>query len=169
MAESSRARRAAHLFHTRPGIQDKAMNDSIIYSLTVYSPHIPAEHETQTGYEYELSIAPASALRSAEGALIEASGAGRQTVPISGFFSFPNAAAPVISPIAGVLFLYSSPAIVFPLQLVGVNTAPLLPVDIQMLFTNAALSAVGGVVRFGLDWPGPLRDVAASFLGQRKP
>jgi hypothetical protein len=145
------------------------MIETVRYKLIVYQPAICTEQPSQTGFEYELTVTPRNSFRAVKGKLLEAVSADCEVVPLTGALSFPNPAAPVISNISGLLFIYSSPAIGFPLQLVGINAEPILPVEIQMVFTNSAASAVGGVIRFGAGWSGPFNNVTASFLGQVAP
>jgi hypothetical protein len=50
----------------------------------------------------------------------------------------------------------------------AVNAEPRLPVQMQMVYTNSPATEVGGVLRFGTDWPAPFSGITASFLGQVK-
>jgi hypothetical protein len=145
------------------------MTQSIIYKLTVYRPEVVADEPGQTGFEYDLSITLPDFLPSVGGRhpkSLASESFTAEAIPVTGAFSFPNPAAPVISPITGILFLYSSPAIGFPLELAVRSTEAPLPVELQMVFTNSPATAVGGAVTFGSGWPGPFQDVTCSFLGK---
>jgi|GEM_PF-4905459 hypothetical protein len=90
--------------------------------------------------------------------------------PLVGTWYWPNPVEPVISQIRGDIYPYSSsPAIAFPLQLIGSNSAQLRPVQIQMVYTNSSGTSVGGFIQFGKGWNGPFNDITASFLGVLDP
>ncbi len=144
------------------------MTQSLKYKLTVFRPVVMVKEAGQIGFEYELDIrfeAPVpSTLASTHPRVLPSEPFTGQASPFTGQFSFPNPAAPVISPIEGVIFFLSNPAIGFPLELIGQSTETFLPVQLQMVFTNAPATTGGGVVTFGPGWPGPFDTVACSFL-----
>lgn len=138
------------------------------YKLTVFRPTVMTERAEQIGFDYELDIQfegpiPSDLTSPRPRALPSAPFTG-QVSPFTGQFSFPNPAAPVISPIEGAIFFLSNPAIGFPLELIGQSTETFLPVQLQMVFTNAPATTGGGVVTFGQGWPGPFNSEACSFL-----
>lgn len=147
------------------------MAQSIEYKLTVYRPDVMADQPEQVGFEYDLAITLPDTLHSLAArhpkTLAGTSFTG-EAIAVTGTFSFPNPAAPVISPVTGILFLYSSPVIGFPLELMVQSSEAILPVELQMVFTNSPATAVGGSVTFGPGWPGPFQDVTCSFLGQAR-
>ncbi|HEY1857872.1 hypothetical protein, partial [Acidocella sp.] len=125
---------------------------------------IMAGPEEQVGFEYDLTvlIPPLPAPR---GKHAEAVSAQCDVLPVTGTLSFPNPAAPVISPFIGVIFLYNnSPAIGFALNMIANSTegSP-LPFSMNMAFPASPLYFYSGAIGFGA-WPGPLSETTASFL-----
>ncbi|PVM93402.1 hypothetical protein DDF62_00920 [Caulobacter radicis] len=133
--------------------------------LTVYKPDIVADG--QVGFEYELTLVTpeGKSLASSEAALETGSTARCEVVPVTGELSFPNPAAPVISPFTGVMFIYdNAPAIGFPLSIMISSTSDeLLKFRLNLCFPSMSSDPLSGSIVFG-DWPGPLSNVAASFL-----
>lgn len=133
--------------------------------LTVYKPDIVADG--QVGFEYELTldIPQGKSLASSDTALETTSTARCEVVPVTGTLSFPNPAAPVISPFTGAMFIYdNAPAIGFPLSIMASSTSDeLLKFRLSLCFPSMSSDPLSGSIVFG-DWPGPLSNVAASFL-----
>ena len=133
--------------------------------LTVYKPDIVADG--QVGFEYELTLViPDDKVSAAgEGAPEAGSTARCEVVPVKGELSFPNPAAPVISPFTGLLFIYdNAPAIGFPLTIMAQSTSDaLLKFSMNLCFPASPVDVYSGAIVFG-DWPGPLSNVTAAFL-----
>lgn len=133
--------------------------------LTVYKPDIVADG--QVGFEYELTldIPDGKSLASGDATLEATSTARCEVVPVTGTLSFPNPAAPVISPFTGAMFIYdNAPAIGFPLSIMASSTSDeLLKFRLNLCFPSMSSDPLSGSIVFG-DWPGPLSNVAASFL-----
>lgn len=144
------------------------MPEAATFKLTVYKPDIMADG--QVGFEYDLTLVVAeeekAGLLSAACAAPEAASTARcEVVPVTGTLSFPNPAAPVISPFTGAMFIYdNAPAIGFPLSIMASSTsAELLKFRLNLCFPSMSSDPLSGSIVFG-DWPGPLSNVAASFL-----
>ncbi len=147
------------------------MPDADTLKLTVYKPDIMADG--QVGFEYELTLVVAAeekaGLLSAACAAPETASTARcEVVPVTGTLSFPNPAAPVISPFTGAMFIYdNAPAIGFPLSIMATSTSDeLLKFRLNLCFPSMSSDPLSGSIVFG-DWPGPLSNVAASFLSTR--
>jgi hypothetical protein len=139
------------------------MPDTIALKLTVYQPAIMAPGE-QVGFEYDLTIVVPDLKVAVKGHHTEASAAKCDVVPITGTLSFPNPAAPVISPYTGLMFVYdNAPIIVFPLTMIAASTEELLKFNMNLAFPASPLYFYSGAIMFG-QWPGPLSNVTASFL-----
>lgn len=140
------------------------MSDSTTLKLTVYNPAIMADPGSQVGYEYDLTIDVPDLMLACKGEPVQASAARCDVVPVTGTLSFPNPAAPVISPYSGILFIYdNSPLIAFPLMLIASSTEPVLPFNMNLAFPASPLYSYSGAIMFG-QWPGPLSETTASFL-----
>ncbi|PLR23330.1 hypothetical protein SGCZBJ_16315 [Caulobacter zeae] len=141
------------------------MPDANTLKLTVYKPDIVADG--QVGFEYELTleIPEGKGLASSDAALEATSTARCEVVPVTGTLSFPNPAAPVISPFTGAMFIYdNAPAIGFPLSIMASSTSDeLLKFRLNLCFPSMSSDPLSGSIVF-VDWPGPLSNVAASFL-----
>lgn len=139
------------------------MPETIALKLTVYQPAIMAGPEEQVGFEYDLTIVVPD-LKAAQGDPALASTARCEVVPVTGTLSFPNPAAPVISPFTGVMFIYdNAPLIVFPLTILAQSTEAFLKFNMTLSFPASPLYFYSGAIMFG-EWPGPLSNVTASFL-----
>lgn len=121
------------------------MPDATTLKLTVYKPDILADG--QVGFDYELALVVADE----KADLLTAA-----------------CAAPVISPFTGLLFIYdNAPAIGFPLSIMAQSTSDeLLQFRLNLCFPSVSSDPLSGSIVFG-DWPGPLSNVAASFLSPR--
>ena len=140
------------------------MPETIKLKLTVYQPAIMAGPDEQVGYEYDLTIV-APTLHAHGGHHGDASSAKCEVVPVTGTLSFPNPAAPVISPFTGLIFIYdNAPAIGFPLNMIANSTedSP-LPFSMTLAFPAPPVYFYAGAIDFGI-WPGPFSDTTASFL-----
>jgi hypothetical protein len=103
-------------------------------------------------------------LKAAQGDPALASTARCEVVPVTGTLSFPNPAAPVISPFTGVMFIYdNAPLIGFPLTILAQSTEAFLKFNMTLSFPASPLYFYSGAIMFG-EWPGPLSNVTASFL-----
>ena len=144
------------------------MPDTITLKLTVYRPDVMAEPGEQVGFEYDLEIVVPDRHVAVRGEPAEAGDAGEarcEVVPVTGTLSFPNPAAPVISPFDGLLFIYDGgPIIGFPLTLIAEASEELLPFNLTLAFPISPVRAYSGAIAFG-QWPGPFSDVTCSFLG----
>ncbi len=146
------------------------MPDATTFKLTVYKPDILADG--QVGFDYELALVVADEkadLLTAGCAAPEAASTARcEVLPVTGTLSFPNPAAPVISPFTGLLFIYdNAPAIGFPLSIMAQSTSDeLLQFRLNLCFPSVSTDPLSGSIVFG-EWPGPLSNVAASFLSPR--
>jgi hypothetical protein len=139
------------------------MPGTLKLKLTVYQPAIAAGPGEQVGYEYDLTVNNPEAYVRA-GKHSDAASGKCQVVPVTGTLTFPNPAVPAVSPFSGVIFIYDgAPLIGFPLLLVANSTEDLLPFSLTMAFPAAPVAFYSGAINFGL-WPGPFRDVTASFL-----
>ncbi|HYP63275.1 MAG TPA: hypothetical protein VEQ16_05270 [Acidocella sp.] len=139
------------------------MPGTLKLKLTVYQPAITAGPGEQVGYEYDLTVNNPESYAHA-GKHSDAASGKCQVVPVTGTLSFPNPAVPAVSPFSGVIFIYDgAPLIGFPLCLVANSTEDLLPFSLTMAFPAAPVAFYSGAINFGL-WPGPFRDVTASFL-----
>jgi hypothetical protein len=140
------------------------MPDPTTLKLTVYQPAVTAGPGEQVGYEYDLSIVAPDLKLAVKGDPGGASMARCDVVPVTGTLSFPNPAAPVISPFAGLLFVYdNAPIIGFPLTIIAQSTEDYLKFNMNLAFPAAPLYVYSGAIMFG-EWPGPLSNVTASFL-----
>jgi hypothetical protein len=139
------------------------MSETLNLKLTVYQPAVMAPSE-QVGFEYDLTIVAPGLKAAVKGRHAQASAAKCDVVPITGTLSFPNPAAPVISPYTGLMFIYdNAPIIVFPLTIVAASSGQVLKFNMNLTFPAAPLYFYSGAIMFG-DWPGPLSNVTASFL-----
>jgi hypothetical protein len=140
------------------------MSDTLSLKLTVYQPDVMAGPGQQVGFEYDLKILAPDQHLAARG---EPGGAGEarcDVVPVNGTLSFPNPAAPVISPFTGVLFIYDGgPIIGFPLTLIAQSTGQSLAFSMTLAFPMSPVDAYSGAIAFG-EWPGPFQGVTCSFL-----
>jgi hypothetical protein len=143
------------------------MSETISLKLTVYQPAIMAEPSGQVGFEYDLSIVVPDLKAAAAGDPAEAVEARCEVVPVTGELSFPNPAAPVISPFTGLMFIYdNAPAIGFPLTLIAQSVEDELEFDMTLAFPISPVDAYSGAILFG-EWPGPFSNVTASFLSPK--
>ncbi|MFT4251590.1 MAG: hypothetical protein QM608_03805 [Caulobacter sp.] len=147
------------------------MPETTTFKLTVYKPDIIADG--QVGFEYDLDLVIADGkaeLLSAACAAPEAASptARCEVLMLTGTLSFPNPAAPVISPLTGLMFIYDdAPAIGFPLSIMAQSIGDeLLKFRLNLCFPSVSTDPLSGSIVFG-DWPGPLSNVAASFLSPR--
>jgi hypothetical protein len=132
--------------------------------LTVYQPATTAGPGEQTGFEYDLTITAPDLSAAVKGDHAAAQAARCDVVPVTGTLSFPNPAAPVISPFTGLIFIYdNAPLIGFPLTMIAQSSEEYLKFHMNLAFPAAPLYFYSGAIQFG-EWPGPLRDVTASFL-----
>ena len=74
------------------------MPETTTLKLTVYQPAVMADPGGQVGFEYELAIVTPDLKTAARGDPARAASATCEVVPVTGTLSFPNPAAPVISP-----------------------------------------------------------------------
>lgn len=140
------------------------MTDTIDLKLTVYDPAVMAESGAQVGYEYDLSIVVPPLKLAVTGDAATALAAKCDVVPVTGTLSFPNPAAPVISPFTGLMFIYdNAPIIGFPLTILAQSTGEFLKFNMNLMFPAAPLYDYSGAIMFG-EWPGPFSNVTASFL-----
>jgi hypothetical protein len=141
------------------------MPDSFTLNLTVYQPDVMVGPGGQAGFAYDLTIdTPDQAIAAALGDRAQAASAQCDVVPVTGTLSFPNPAAPVLSPFTGLVFIYdNAPIIGFPLVLIAQSSGTVLPFNLNLAFPQPPLMFYSGAIRFG-EWPGPLSDVTASFL-----
>jgi hypothetical protein len=140
------------------------MQESTSLNLTVYKPVIMAGPEEQVGFDYTLTIVVPELKTAVKGEPSQASSARCDVVAITGALEFPNPAAPVISPYTGLMFIYdNAPLIGFPLSIMAQSTGTGLKFNMNLSFPASPLYFYSGAIMFG-DWPGPLRDVTASFL-----
>ncbi|MCJ2188041.1 hypothetical protein [Novosphingobium beihaiensis] len=140
------------------------MPETTTLKLTVYKPEIMADPGGQTGFEYDLTIVAPDGRVSLQGDAGNATAARCDVVPVAGTLSFPNPAAPVVSPYTGLMFIYdNSPAIAFPLSLIANSTGDALPFSMNLAFPASPLYWYSGAIMFGA-WPGPLSETTASFL-----
>lgn len=143
------------------------MPDATTLKLTVYKPDILAEG--QVGFDYELTIVyPDDETAAAVACAVpeQAADTARcRVIPVTGELSFPNPAAPVISPFTGLVFVYDdAPALGFGLTMMAQSTShDLLKFNMNLCFPASPVDLFSGAILFG-QWPGPLSDVAASFL-----
>jgi hypothetical protein len=140
------------------------MQQTDALKLTVYKPDIAADG--QVGFEYELTLVIPDDKAAVSGTAPEASASARcEVVPVTGELSFPNPAAPVISPFTGLMFIYDdAPAIGFPLTIMARSTDDsLLPFSMNLCFPASPVDVYSGAIVFG-EWPGPLSNVTAPFL-----
>ena len=115
------------------------MPETIALKLTVYQPAIMAGPEEQVGFEYDLTIVVPD-LKAAQGDPALASTARCEVVPVTGTLSFPNPAAPVISPFTGVMFIYdNAPLIVFPLTILAQGAEAFLKFNMTLCFPASPL------------------------------
>ena len=139
------------------------MAETLKLKLTVYQPAIMAGPEQQTGFEYDLTVLIPT-LPAVKGKHAEAFPGQCEVVPVTGTLSFPNPAAPVISPFTGLIFIYDGgPAIGFPLNMIASSTAALLPFSLTLAFPASPTEYYAGAINFG-PWPGPFSDITASYL-----
>lgn len=140
------------------------MPEAVNLKLTVYQPVIEAGPEEQVGFEYDLTIDAPDLKAVVEGDPAQAATAKCEVVPVTGTLSFPNPAAPVISPFTGLMFIYdNAPLIGFPLTIMAQSTEELLKFNMNLSFPASPLYSYSGAIMFG-EWPGPLSNVTASFL-----
>ena len=140
------------------------MPETTTLKLTVYNPEIMADPGGQVGYEYDLTIVAPDGKVALSGDAVQASTARCEVVPVTGMLSFPNPAAPVISPYTGLMFIYdNAPAIGFPLTLIASSTGDTLRFNMNLAFPASPLYYYSGAIQFGA-WPGPLSETTASFL-----
>lgn len=140
------------------------MSEAITLKLTVYQPGTVAGPGEQVGFEYDLTIDVPDLKATVEGDPAQASTAKCEVVPVTGTLSFPNPAAPVISPFTGLMFIYdNAPIIGFPLMIMARSTEEFLKFNMNLSFPASPLYAYSGAIMFG-EWPGPLSNVTASFL-----
>lgn len=140
------------------------MASSLALKLTVYQPADMAGPGEQVGFEYDLTIVyPDGFIAAAKGEAASATSAKCDVVPVTGTLSFPNPAAPVISPFTGLVFVYDqAPIIGFPLTLLATAEGD-LPFNMTMAFPASPVYAYSGAIKFG-QWPGPFNDITAPFL-----
>jgi hypothetical protein len=132
--------------------------------LTVYQPAIMAGPGEQVGFEYDLTIVAPDLRAAVRADAAGASAARCDVIPVSGELSFPNPAAPVISPYSGLIFVYdNAPIMAFPLTMIAQSAGDLLPFNVSLTFPASPLYDYSGAIKFG-QWPGPLSNVVASFL-----
>ena len=140
------------------------MPETITLKLTVYQPAIMAGPDEQVGFEYDLTLVVPDPKTAAKGDPALASTARCDVVPVTGTLSFPNPAAPVISPFTGLMFIYdNAPLIGFPLTIIAQGAEEVLKFNMNLSFPASPLYFYSGAIMFG-EWPGPLSDVTASFL-----
>jgi hypothetical protein len=140
------------------------MSETITLKLTVYQPDIMAGPGEQVGFDYDLTIVVPDLSTAVKGRHVEASAARCDVVPVTGTLSFPNPAAPVISPYRGLMFIFdNAPIIGFPLTIMATSTGELLKFNMNLAFPASPLEFFSGAIKFG-EWPGPLSNVTASFL-----
>jgi hypothetical protein len=140
------------------------MPDTTTLKLTVYQPAIMAGPGDQVGFEYDLTIQVSATKMAALGDPGQAGAARCDVVPVTGTLSFPNPAAPVISPFTGLIFIYDdAPKIGFPLTMLAQSSEDYLKFNMTLAFPAAPLYAYSGAIMFG-EWPGPFSDVTCSFL-----
>lgn len=140
------------------------MPEATTLKLTVYQPAVMAGPEQQVGFEYDLTLVVPDLKTAVTGVPSEASAAKCDVVPVTGTLSFPNPAAPVISPFTGLMFIYdNAPIIGFPLTIMAQSTGEFLKFNMNLCFPASPLYFYSGAIMFG-DWPGPLNNVTASFL-----
>ncbi|MEJ2457776.1 MAG: hypothetical protein P8Y58_06330 [Novosphingobium sp.] len=140
------------------------MPETTTLKLTVYKPEIMADPGSQVGFEYDLTIVAPGGKVALQGDAAQASTARCEVVPVAGTLSFPNPAAPVISPYTGLMFIYDdAPAIGFPLSLIASSTDKTLAFNMNLAFPASPLYWFSGAIQFGA-WPGPLSQTTASFL-----
>ncbi|WP_044558601.1 hypothetical protein [Azospirillum sp. B4] len=140
------------------------MPETLALKLTVYQPAIVVDSAQQVGFEYDLTVVVPDLKSAVKGRHTEASAARCDVVPVTGTLSFPNPAAPVISPFTGVMFIYdNAPAIGFPLTLIAQSVDEHLKFDMTLAFPAPPLYFYSGAIQFGT-WPGPLSNLTASFL-----
>ncbi len=145
------------------------MPETISLKLTVYQPAVIAGPGDQVGFEYDLTILVPDFAAAVKGHHRHASAAKCDVVPVTGALSFPNPAAPVISPFDGLMFVYdNAPIIGFPLTIIAQGAEAPLTFNMNLMFPAAPLNFYSGAVTFG-EWPGPLRNVTASFLCPQSP
>lgn len=140
------------------------MSETLKLKLTVYQPAIMAAPGEQVGFEYDLTVL-IPPIHAPKGKHMEASPAKCDVVLVTGTLSFPNPAAPVISPFTGVMFIYdNAPLIGFPLNMIlsSTESSP-LPFNMNLAFPASPLYFYSGAIQFGT-WPGPLSNTTASFL-----
>jgi hypothetical protein len=140
------------------------MPDTITLKLTVYQPEIMADEGEQVGFEYDLEVVVPDRPLGATEEAIQTGEARCEVVPVTGTLSFPNPAAPVVSPFTGLIFIYdNAPVIGFPLTLIAQGSGELLPFNMNLAFPASPLYVYSGAIQFG-DWPGPFSDMTCSFL-----
>jgi hypothetical protein len=140
------------------------MPDTITLKLTVYRPEIVADEGEQVGFEYDLDVVVPDRPLAATEEAIQTGEARCEVVPVTGTLSFPNPAAPVISPFTGLIFIYdNAPVIGFPLTLSAQGSGELLAFNMNLAFPASPLYFYSGAIQFG-EWPGPFSDVTCSFL-----
>jgi hypothetical protein len=140
------------------------MPEATTLNLTVYKPVIMAGPEEQVGFDYILTIVVPDQKTAVNGDPSQASSARCDVVPVTGTLDFPNPALPIISPYAGLMFIYdNAPIIGFPLSIIAQSTGEGLKFNMNLSFPASPLYFFSGAIMFG-DWPGPLSDVTASFL-----
>lgn len=145
------------------------MPDTLSLKLTVYQPDVAVDSAQQVGFEYDLTILVPDVKTAVTGRHADAAVARCDVVPVTGTLSFPNPAAPVISPFTGLMFIYdNAPLIGFPLTLIAQSTNEALKFDMTLAFPAAPLYYYSGAIQFGV-WPGPLSNVTASFLCPQNP
>lgn len=140
------------------------MPDTLTLKLTVYQPAIIASPGDQVGFEYDLTLIVPELKAPAKDARARVASAKCDVVPVTGALSFPNPAAPVISRLTGLLFIFDdAPVIGFPLALMAEGQEAPLTFSMTMAFPASPVDVYSGAIKFG-EWPGPLRNVTASFL-----
>ena len=140
------------------------MPETISLKLTVYQPAVMATTGEQVGFEYDLAIVVPDLKTTVKGDHSQAAAARCDVVPVTGTLSYPNPAAPVISPFTGLMFIYdNAPIIGFPLTIIAQGAETPLTFNMNLCFPAAPLYAYSGAIMFG-EWPGPFSNVTASFL-----
>jgi hypothetical protein len=140
------------------------MPEATTLNLTVYKPVVMAGPEEQVGFDYILTIVVPELKTAVNGDPSQASSARCDVVPVTGTLEFPNPALPIISPYAGLMFIYdNAPIIGFPLTIIAQSTGEGLKFNMNLCFPASPLYFYSGAIMFG-EWPGPLSDVTASFL-----
>jgi len=140
------------------------MPETTTLKLTVYQPAVMADPGGQVGFEYDLAIVTPDLKIAARGDPARAASAACEVVPVTGALSFPNPAAPVVSPFSGLMFIYEDDRLIaFPLAIIAQSNGAFLTFNMNLSFPASPLYAFSGAIMFG-DWPGPLSNVTASFL-----